>query len=447
MNNELESAIYALYGTDSSAQVSRYQRAIETFHRHFGHTDNIHIVRAPGRVNLIGEHTDYNHGYVMPAALDKDVVILARPRTDGMIHLHNMEDRFPPIEFPVAYNVPRASAGDWGNYVRGAVQVFTQHMETLPPGMDLLVLSASPQGVPRGAGLSSSTALSVATAMTLCTLADWHLTAEEVIRLCSDSEWYVGTRGGIMDQFASIFGQRGHALFLDCRPAAGGYYRYQALPLPQEYQLLVVDSGVHHENARGEFNQRVAACRAAVGLLRRDYPIITHLRDVQAISWEVLEPSLPELATVRQLQESGIHLGEIPGLNIEAPLRVRACARHVWTENQRVIHAVDALEGNDITELGQLLTEAHQSARDDYAISCPEVEILIASTQDVEGVYGARLTGAGWGGCIIALVHQDAVPDFRGHVQANYLAQSGRNAAVFPCAAGSGAGSIGLFNF
>ena len=146
-----------------------------------------------------------------------------------------------------------------------AVQVFTQHMETLPPGMDLLVLSAAPQGVPRGAGLSSSTALTVATAMTLCAIAGWQLTAEEIIRLCSDSEWYVGTRGGIMDQFASIFGQRGHALFLDCRPAAGGYYRYQALPLPQEYQLLVVDSGVHHENARGEFNQRVAACRAAVG--------------------------------------------------------------------------------------------------------------------------------------------------------------------------------------
>ncbi len=447
MNNELESAIYALYGANNRTQINRYQRAIEAFRSHFGQTDNIHIARAPGRVNLIGEHTDYNHGYVMPAALDKDVVILARPRTDGIIHLHNMEERFPPIVFPVAHDVPRAPAGDWGNYVRGTIQVFTQHMGTLPPGMDLLVLSASPFAVPRGAGLSSSTALTVAMAMTLCTVAGWRLTAEEMIRLCSDSEWYVGTRGGIMDQFASIFGQRGHALFLDCRPASGGYYHYQALPLPQGYQLLVVDSGVHHENARGEFNQRVAACRAAVGLLRRDYPGMTHLRDVQAVPWEQLDPSLPEVITTRQLQESGIHLGEIPGLVIDAPLRVRACARHVWTENQRVIHAVDALESNDIRGLGQLLIEAHQSARDDYAISCSEVEMLIASTQNVEGVYGARLTGAGWGGCIIALVHQDAVANFQRHVQESYLTQSGRTAAIFPCEAGSGAGAIGVFNF
>ena len=168
---------------------------------------------------------------------------------------------------------------------------------------------------------------------------------------------------------------------------------------------------------------------------------------MQAIAWETIEPELPEVVTTRQLQESGIHLGEIPGLAIDAPLRVRACARHVWTENQRVIYAVDALEGNDIIGLGQLLIQAHQSARDDYAISCPEVEALIASTHNVEGVYGARLTGAGWGGCIIASVHQDAVINFQHHIQESYLTKTGRTAAVFPCDAGSGAGAIGIFNF
>jgi galactokinase len=446
MNNELESAIYALYGPNSTSQITRYSAAMATFRAHFGHTDNIHIIRAPGRVNLIGEHTDYNHGYVMPAALDRDVVILARPRTDGMVHLHNMEAGFAPVLFPVAFDIPAAPAGDWGNYARGAFQVFARQMNGLPPGMDALVVSASPHGVPRGAGLSSSTAFTVAIATTLCTLAGWHLAAEEIIRLCSDSEWYVGTRGGIMDQFASLYGQRGHVLFLDCRPAAGGYYRYQALPLPEAYQLLVVDSGVHHENSRGEFNQRVAACRAGVGLLRRDYPQMTHLRDVQSIPWTVLEPLLPETVTARQLQNNGISLGELPGLDLDAPLRVRACCRHVWTENQRVIHAVDALESRDVVGLGQLLTAAHASARDDYAISCPELEILVASAQAVDGVYGTRLTGAGWGGCMIALVHQDAVQNFQHHVQASYTAQTGRNAAIFPCQAGSGAGAMGIFN-
>ncbi|MEZ4681991.1 MAG: galactokinase family protein [Caldilineaceae bacterium] len=197
MDTQLTSALYLLYGANHSAQLERYRRALAAFQQHFGHTDNIHIIRAPGRVNLIGEHTDYNHGYVMPAALDRDVVILARPRPDGMIHLHNFEEQFTPIVFPVAQQIPPAPTGDWGNYVRGAVQVFSQHLNRLPPGLDLLVVSAAPFGVPRGAGLSSSTAFTVAIATTLCTVAGWHIEPEEIIRLCSDSEWYVGTRAAL----------------------------------------------------------------------------------------------------------------------------------------------------------------------------------------------------------------------------------------------------------
>lgn len=446
MNEQLESAIFSIYGADSTDQQTRYAQAIEIFRTRFGHAGNIHIFRAPGRVNLIGEHTDYNHGYVMPAALDRDVVILARPRADNLVQLENIEDSFAPIQFHVATHVPAAPTGDWGNYARGVVEVFSQHMDALPPGMDLLVVSAAPFGVPRGAGLSSSTAFTVAIAVTLCTLAGWNIAPEEFIRLCSDSEWYVGTRGGIMDQFASFFGQLDHALFLDCRPTTVGYYRYQRLPLPQDAHLLVVDSGVHHENTRGEFNQRVAACRAGVGILRNKYPTITHLRDVQAIPWSDLEPLLPEKINLHQLNKQGIVLGEIPGVDDQVALFVRACCRHVWSENQRVIHAVDALESGNIAELGQLLNEAHNSARDDYNISCPEIEQLIESALQVDGVYGARLTGAGWGGCIIALVRQDAIEQFQQHIHANYLAQTGRTANIFPCKAGSGAGPVMVVN-
>jgi galactokinase len=446
MNDQLDQAIHTLYSTDHDQQRERYRRALALFRERFGYTDQIHIIRAPGRVNLIGEHTDYNHGYVMPAALDRDVLILARPRPDQIIHMQNGESGFPPVTFTAALTVPPAPRGDWSNYARGAVQVFSRHMNSAPPGMDLLVFSAAPHGVPRGAGLSSSTAFTVAVAFTLCNLAEWALGPEEIIRLCSDSEWYVGTRGGIMDQFASVFGVRDHALFLDCRPATGGYYRYQSLPLPQQTRLLIVDSGVHHDNARGEFNQRVAACRAGVGLLRQHHPHITHLRDVQALPWSELSDLLPEITTAKELARQNILLGELPGLDTDAPLRVRACCRHVWTENQRVFRAVDALEGGNMVELGALMNEAHTSARDDYLISCPELEILVNSARDVDGVYGARLTGAGWGGCMIALVHQDAIAQFRSHVAGVYTHQTGRTAAIFPCQAGAGAGLTGIFS-
>ncbi|MEZ4681990.1 MAG: hypothetical protein R2932_48060 [Caldilineaceae bacterium] len=180
-------------------------------------------------------------------------------------------------------------------------------------------------------------------------------------------------------------------------------------------------------------------------ILRRDYPQITHLRDVQSIDWERLEPLLPEEISAQQLANQGVYLGELPGLNLDTALRVRACCRHVWSENQRVIHAVDALESNNATALGELLNAAHVSASDDYRISCPEIELLVRHAQEVEGVYGARLTGAGWGGCIIALVHQDAVGHFQAHVQAAYQAATGRTAAIFPCQAGPGAGAVGVF--
>ncbi len=442
MEAQLNSILSEIYGEGGDAQYTRYQAALGAFRQRYGHKGPITIIRAPGRVNLIGEHTDYNHGYVLPAALDKDILILARARSDYQINLANFETTFASQSFTISEQIPSAPIGDWSNYARGAAQVITQFMGRKPPGLDILVMAAPPFGVPRGAGLSSSTAFTVAMATTIQTLAGWHIPPQQMTQLCSDAEWYVGTRGGIMDQFAALFGQRDHALFLDCRPGANGSYHYQTLRLPKSHRLLIVDSGVHHTNTRNEFNQRVGACRAGVGLLRYHFPEITHLRDVQSTDWTQLEALLPERVTADTLQHNGITLGELPGLDMNAELRVRACCRHVWSENGRVVHALDALESEDVQTLGELLDAAHLSARDDYAISCPEIEVLVQSAREVDGVFGARLTGAGWGGCMIALVHQEAVTEFQRHVQRRYAAVTNRNAAIFPCKAGPGAGVV-----
>jgi galactokinase len=248
-----------------------------------------------------------------------------------------------------------------------------------------------------------------------------------------------------MDQFISLLARRGHALFLDCRPAGDGKYSMDHIPLPEDYSLLIADSGVHHKKAvRGAYNQRVAACRAGVGLLSPDYPGITHLRDVQAVPWTELEARLPEETTVREITEQGIDLGNIPGLTPESSLKVRARCRHVWTENRRVEEAVAALHNGEVERLGRLLNEAHASARDDYEISCTELETLVGAACEVDGVLGARLTGAGLGGCIVALVHQDAVTDFETHVSQQFQAQTGRPTSIFTCQSGPGAGQCEL---
>ena len=432
-----------IYGNGTDKQTARYTAALDTFRERYG-SGPIHILRAPGRVNLIGEHTDYNHGYVLPVALDRDVLLLARPRSDGQVRLTNVESDFADCSFAVSDAIPAAPAGDWSNYARGPAQELTLLLGKPMPGFDGLVSAAPPFGVPRGAGVSSSSALTVAMAVAFAHFADWRWEGADMARLCSDAEWYVGTRGGIMDQFIALLAQRGHALFLDCRPDADGDFRTRPIPLPAGYRLLVMDSGVRHTNTRNEFNQRVAACRAGVALLRRELPAITHLRDVENADWTALEVHLPEVVNVAQLRTEGLELGDLPNVPDDAPLRVRACCRHVWTENRRVLATVDALGLGDIRRVGHLLDEAHASARDDYRISTPELDALTVAARQIDGVAGARLTGAGWGGCVIALVPDGQVDEFRAQVGQLYTAETGREATIFPCQAGPGAGLVAV---
>jgi galactokinase len=372
------------------------------------------------------------------------VLLLARPRSDRLVRLHNAEPDFAPHTFTVGPTIPPAPRGDWSNYVRGAAQMVAHQVGSPVRGMDALVVGAPPYGTPRGAGVSSSSALTVAAALTLAHLNGWHPDPVPFARMCSEAEWYVGTRGGIMDQFVALLARPGHALFLDCRPQGPDRYTFGHVPLPPDHHILVADTGVHHANVRGEFNQRVAACRAGVACLRPRYPGITHLRDVQHVAWAELESLLPEVLTVDEARALGAALDDVPlpaGDVPESPeLRVRACCRHVHSENERVQDTVAALEA--AAPGGRLLNEAHASARDDYDVSCPELEALIQAARAVEGTVGARLTGAGWGGCIVALVRQEAVADFEAQVSRRYREQTGREPTVFACRAGGGAEQI-----
>jgi galactokinase len=431
----------SIYGGGAPDQTGRYELALQRFRDLYGEGLTFEF-RAPGRVNLIGEHTDYNHGYVLPVALDRDTLLFARPRGDENVVLHNMEAQYPPVSFAISAEIPPAPRGDWGNYARGPAQLLSRRAGRPLRGFDALVAGSQPFGVPRGAGLSSSSALTVAAAVSLAYINDLPFAGMEFALGCSEAEWYVGTRGGIMDHFIALLAQRDHAMYLDCRPDADGRYCTEHVPLPGDYRLLVVNSGVRHENARGEYNHRVAACRAGVALLRREYPAATHLRDLQGVSWDELAPHLPEEVTTGELWERGIDLGDLPGLTAEVPLKVRRRCRHVWTENSRVLAAMEALRACDIPRVGWLLDEAHASARDDYEVSCPELECLVSAAKEVDGVAGARLTGAGWGGCIVALVHADAVSAFKSHLSACYRTETGREAAIFACRAGTGAGLV-----
>ncbi len=450
MSLDLFPLLQSIYGDGADSQLPRYNFAIDLFQRRFGLSqshgneirDEIRVFRAPGRVNLIGEHTDYNHGYVMPAALDKDFLLIAAPRSDGQVNLLNIESQFPEVRFEISEKIPIGESGDWGNYARGAAQVLAQDLGRPFTGFDGLVVGAAPYGVPVGSGLSSSSALTVVMMIAMSHFSGWKGTKVDLVRFSSDAEWYVGTRGGIMDQFAALLAQKEHALFLDCRPDVNGLYQTEAIPLPAGYRLMVVDSGVHHENTQGEFNQRVAAGRAGVGLLNAVYPHITHLRDVEHIAWADLEQLLPEEESVASLLARGIDLTDIPGLTAQTLLKVRSRCRHVWHENRRVLTAATALKEGDMASLGTLLAEAHASARDDYEISVPEVEVLVNAANSVEGVVGARLTGAGWGGCIIALVQEDSVDEFTSRIRKNYSQETGKRSAIFACSALSGAGSV-----
>jgi len=363
------------------------------------------IFCAPGRVNLIGEHTDYNDGFVMPAAIDLSIYVAIAPRDDRLLGIFS-ESFNEAIEFNLDRPAPHGS-GHWSDYVCGVA------VELMQAGYKLrgANLSISSQ-LPAGAGLSSSAAVEVAAALALLSVIDTTMDRVQLAKLCQRAEnEYVGARVGIMDQFASANGRMGHALLLDCRSLD-----FRWLPLPANVRLVIANTMVKHSIANGEYNARRAECEAAARLLARRVAGVRALRDVTMADLERYRRDLPETVYHR--------------------------ARHVVSENERVLRAAEALHQGDLSAFGKLMRRSHLSLRDDYEVSCEELDVMVEIAEKLPGGYGARMTGGGFGGCTVNLVEAAAVPAFTEELATRYEQATGRTPQIYICAAADGAQEV-----
>jgi galactokinase len=365
----------------------------------------VRTFRAPGRVNLIGEHTDYNDGFVMPAALDFSTWVRLSPLDQRKLQIFS--ENFNE-EVEVDLDDPNLAArAHWSDYPVGVAVVMER------AGYRLRGASLRIRGeVPIGSGLSSSAAIEVATACALTANSGLKIDARELALLCQRAEnEFAGARVGIMDQFVSLFGQAQHALLLDCRSL-----EFKLLPLPDNVRLIICNTMVKHELASSAYNERREQCEAGVRVLAQFYPNVRALRDV----------------TIEQLEQ---HRKELP------EVIYRRCL-HVVTENARVIEAGAALEQRDLSHFGKLMGESHVSLRDDYEVSSDELDLMVALAQKIEGVYGARMTGGGFGGSTVNLVRDEKAGEFRARVAEGYEREMGLKAEIYVCSAGNGAEEV-----
>ena len=359
------------------------------------------IYRAPGRVNLIGEHTDYNDGFVMPAAVGFSTYVAIAARPDHKLAIRS-EDFPGDFEFDLDQLPPRRT-GNWCDYVLGVATVLLQHGCELA-GANVLVHGE----VPIGAGLSSSAAIEVASALALLGLAKTQLPLVEIARLCRRAEnEFVGTRVGIMDQFVSCMGRASHAILLDCRSLEPKF-----VPIPASLQLVVCNTMVKHDLATGAYNARRAECEEGARYFAKLDPSIRALRDVS-----------PEM-----LDQHGRSLPET--------IWKRCC--HVVRENQRTVEAARALTGGALTRIGELMRESHESLRDLYEVSCPELDLMVEAAQGLPGFCGGRMTGGGFGGCTVNLVREENASDFAAQIAERYQQATGITPQVYICSAEDG---------
>jgi galactokinase len=375
---------------DLAAQVARIGDA---FALRFSGAPQI-VVRAPGRVNLIGEHTDYNDGFVLPMAIDRQVLVAAAPRTDRMVHLYAM-DFGAQVSFSLD-DIQTDEQQRWSNYQRGVAWALQE------AGLDLVGLEAVvTSDVPIASGLSSSAAIEVAMATTWQLLSGFDLGPVQLALLCQRAEnEFVGANCGIMDQFISVLGQRDHALLIDCRSLD-----YRLVPLPLGVAIVVADTMKRRGLVDSEYNARRRECEEGARLLGEHLSGVRALRDV----------------TPQQFDQ---HASTLP------PVIQRRC-RHVISENARVEGAVAALEAGDVASFGKLMVTSHQSLRDDYQVSCWELDVMVEAALSMEGVYGSRMTGAGFGGCTVSLVAAKAVEAFSDGVEAAYEAETGQRPRIY----------------
>jgi len=364
------------------------------------------VFSAPGRVNLIGEHTDYNDGFVLPAAINFRTVVAAALRPDTLVEVFAV-DMDDTDTFDLAKPITPSSGHQWANYVRGMIKVL------LAEGHNLRGLSLAISGdIPTGTGLSSSASLEMALGHTFLQMSGLPVDGVSLALAGQNAENnFVGVQCGIMDQFVSALGQKDHALLIDCRTLD-----YSAVPIPADTAIVIVDSGVKRGLVDSEYNARRQQCQSAAAFFG-----VPALRDVDMATFAAREHELPPV--------------------------LRQRARHVISENERTLAAADALKANDLIAFGQLMNESHRSMRDDFEITTPEIDTLTSIMQSVPNVYGARMTGGGFGGCCVALAPNSAVPELTAAVDNLYPQKSCcYHATVYQCHASAGAGELIIEN-
>ncbi|PYV35261.1 MAG: galactokinase [Acidobacteria bacterium] len=372
-----------------------------SFEQIFGAKPQV-VARAPGRVNLIGEHTDYNDGYVLPASIDRFVWFAGRRREDRRVRAFAL-DFHAQAEFSLDHLL-RDEQLPWSNYLRGVLKFLEEDGHSLP-GADVVYGGDAP----REAGLSSSAAVEVGAAALWQGLAGLRLDPVYLAKLARRAEnEFVGVPCGIMDQFVSALGKQDHALFLDCRDLT-----YHQVPLPREVKIVVCNSGVKRALAQSEYEVRLKQCRQAVAQLGTAGLAVKSLRDVDEEDLETAASTLTEVLLKR--------------------------ARHVVTENQRVREAARALEDGDLERFGELMNQSHESLRDDYEVSSRELDALVELALHQPGTLGARMTGAGFGGCTVNLVRESSAQAFAEAVGRDYQQMFGRRAEVYLCGTSNGA--------
>lgn len=386
------------------------ETARSEFTKRFGKSPVIKGV-APGRVNLLGEHVDYNDGLVLPAAIDRAVNIYAAPRSDREVHLFAIDlgeqatFRLDKLEEKAGlHGEPLPS---WALYPAGVAWAL-QKAGYPVKGLEAVYTS----DVPIGAGLSSSAAVEVGFATIWQGLSEWKMDGMTLAKYCLEAEnGYVGLNCGLMDQFASANGVAGHALYLDTRSL-----EWEPVPLPPGTAIIIADSGVRRSLATSAYNQRRADCEKAVEILKEFKPGIHSLRDVSPTELAAYSPALPPV--------------------------VRKRAEHVVKEIARVASAVTALRRDEPRSFGALMFAGHASLRDLYEVSVPELDTLVALARELPGIIGARLTGAGFGGCTVNLVESGQIDPFISGLKEGYSRETGKQAQVYVCQASDGAFSV-----
>lgn len=369
----------------------------QAFIRYFNAKPQI-IVRAPGRVNLIGEHTDYNEGYVLPMAIDRAVWIALRPRTDRRLRIHSLD-----LEADSDFELDSLEKGKgWAEYLKGVAWALRQEGFTLC-GWDAVITG----DVPPGAGLSSSAAVELATARAFSDACGFAWDPVQMARLAQKAEnQWVGVNCGIMDQMASSASRTGQALFLDCRTL-----EIQYAPLPGNVSVVILDTSTRRGLVDSAYNERRSQCEAAARFFG-----VRALRDVTPDEFETRKGAMDGVIMRR--------------------------ARHIINENQRVLDAVQAMRADDVIGLGKLFNASHASLRDDFEVTNEALNQIVESAQEQESCFGARMTGGGFGGCAVALVREESVRAFTESVGAAYKSRSGLDAKIYICRASDGASVV-----